>query len=90
MNGELMEMNNPRRLTFSDCEINPTSTKSEPERMRAYVRTRPIGATESRSAIKVTDTDFTISITKTTAGGSTSTEDNSFTFDGVFEDSAST
>jgi len=79
----------PRKLSFSDGDVQITSTDSQPERMRAYVRLRPLAGSEVQSAISVTDCDCTISMSKVTAQGSTSVEDHTFTFDGVFGSEAS-
>jgi len=73
-----------RKLSFSDSDGLGTSSNSAPERMRAYVRLRPLTGDVALSSIQTTDTDCTISIPKASAQGVGSIEEHAFTFDGVF------
>ena len=74
----------PRKLSFSDSEMQPTSTDCKEEFMRAYVRVKPV-APGARSVIQVTENECVLSTSKTTAQGGTSTEDHSFAFNAVFD-----
>jgi hypothetical protein len=73
-----------RKLSFSDSEGFGTLNNAAPERMRAFVRLRPLPGEASKSSISMTDTDCTISISKASAQGVSSIEEHAFTFDGVF------
>lgn len=73
-----------RKLSFSDSESFGTLNNAPPERMRAFVRLRPLSGEAPKSSISTTDTDCTISISKASAQGVSSIEEHAFTFDGVF------
>lgn len=79
----------PRKLSFSDSDPQPTSTSCEPQRMRTFVRVRPIPDTEESSQLTTTDVECAISIQKTTAQGTANVETQAFTFDRVFDATAS-
>ena len=74
----------PRKLSFSDSDPQPTATSSEPQRMRTFVRVRPISETDQSSQITTSDVECAISIQKTTAQGTATMETQAFTFDRVF------
>ena len=83
-----------RKLSFSEGDELPTTTLSAPERLRVFVRVRPLqttnggATTEASSEMLVTDTAVSLRTVKSTAQGRDSVEEASYAFDGVFDTDA--
>ena len=74
-----------RKLSFSDGDELPTTTLSAPERLRVYVRVRPLSNGQEASEMDVTDSAVSLRTVKSTAQGRDSVEEASYSFDGVFD-----
>ena len=86
----MVEPTPKRKLSFSEMpDEHPTMAECEPGRLQVYVRLRSLGNTAQESSQMLT-TQNTISIQtkKTTTQGKDSVEEACFSFDGVFDATA--
>ena len=76
-----------RKLSFSEGDVEPTATKSQPERLQVFVRVRPLsGGSEGSLGCDPTQPNaVVIRTTKSSAQGLSECVEQSFTFDAVFD-----
>lgn len=74
-----------RKLSFSDVPDDvPTTTTSAPERLKVWVRARPLAAGTEASEMHLTDSSVALRTVKSSAQGKVEVEEVSYAFDGVF------
>lgn len=87
----LITMEDPtRKLSFSAvADEQPTSAQCEPGRLKVFVRLRALGSSAHESSdMHATQSTISIRTTKSTAQAKSSMEETSFSFDGVFDATA--
>ena len=75
-----------RKLSFSDVSADemPMGTIAAPEKLKVFVRARPLAAGEVASDMSLTESAVSIRTVKNSAQGRDSVEEASFSFDTVF------
>lgn len=79
-----------RKLSFSEGDAEPTATKSQPERLQVFVRVRPLSGGGEGSLVSDPSQPNAVVIrtTKSSAQGLSECVEQSFTFDAVFDTTA--
>ena len=79
-----------RKLSFSEGDAEPTATKSQPERLQVFVRVRPLSGGGEGSLVSDPSQPNAVMIrtTKSSAQGLSECVEQSFTFDAVFDTTA--